>query len=50
MLNKLNAWLDGITFSRTGKTAIYEALATEIARSQDSEYQRYLELKKKFER
>lgn len=50
MLNKLDAWLDGITFARTGKTALYNHLVVEISRKTDPEYQKYLELKKKFEK
>lgn len=50
MLERLDAWLDGIQFARSGVTNTYRDLAARISRDGDPEYTRYLELKKKFEK
>ena len=49
MTEKLNAWLDGYNFAKTGKTLMYYHIIEEHERMIDPDYQKYLELKKKFE-
>lgn len=45
----LLAFLDGINYVKTGVTTVYKKELREINNNQDSEYKKYLELKKKFE-
>lgn len=47
---RLEYFLDGIRFQRTGKTIMYGHIIDKAILEQDSEYQKYLELKKKFEK
>lgn len=48
-IRKLETWLDGIEFARTGNTTIYADLVQSINNENDIEYQEYERLKKKFE-
>jgi hypothetical protein len=49
-IRKYETWIDGIEFARTGKTAVYKELKEQIDNENDSEYQEYLRLKKRFEK
>lgn len=46
---RLEYWVDGIFFAQTGKTEKYKDLVKQIENENDPEYQKYLELKEKFE-
>lgn len=46
---RLNNWLDGIKYATTGKTQLYCEIIDQLEKEDDHEYQKYLELKKKFE-
>lgn len=49
-IRRLETWLDGIEFARTGKTTVYADLVQTIKNENDTEYQEYERLKKKFEK
>ncbi len=48
MQDKLEAFLDGINYELTGKTKVYSSLLDQIKKEQDSEWQEYQRLVKKF--
>lgn len=50
MLNKLKYWTDGIRFCYTGESEVYGHLIKEYDNERDPEYQKYLELKERFEK
>ena len=50
MEKKLEAFLDGYEFALTGKTKVYAKFFEELDKEQDPEYQKYLELKGKFDK
>lgn len=45
----LNAFLDGVTFAETGVTNKYKDINKKVLNSLDKDYEKYLELKAKFE-
>ena len=45
----LKHWLDGVSFAQTGETQVYKSLLKKLMNEEDSEYKKYIELKKKFE-
>lgn len=47
-LERLKFWLDGIEYTKTGKTVVYKTIATDFERATDPDYQTYLRLQEKF--
>lgn len=50
ILDRLDYWTDGIRFCCTGESEVYGHLIKEYDNARDPEYQKYLELKQKFEK
>lgn len=50
MLDRLNTWMDGIRFCYTGESTVYGHLIDKYDQQRDPDYQKYLELKQKFEK
>ncbi len=49
-INTLKSFLDGIEFCNTGITLQYTKIVQDHINKKDSEYQKYLQLKAKFEK
>jgi len=49
-INKLNTWLDGINFAKTGTSNTYRELIQTIENEVDPDYIEYQRLKEKFEK
>jgi hypothetical protein len=50
MESRLKHWLDGVNFALTGKTELYHHIIDKFEAENDPEYQKYLQLKEKFEK
>ena len=48
MISKLDAWLDGIEFAKTGVTELYSHIAARYEKELDPEYVEYIRLQSKF--
>lgn len=49
-LDRLNTWMDGIRFCYTGESKVYGHLINKYDQQNDPDYQKYVELKEKFEK
>ena len=47
---RLKYWLDGIAYATTGNTELYDHIISQHLKESDPDYQKYLELKEKFEK